>query len=162
MRCPIWASMFLSKTSVLTNCCSMVVLFLAMFEKCSHTLNFFLGSFWKTHLGWKVSPLAPTTFIFWSTIKICLGFWTFYNFFSFIDLNTHIFHHISTLMPLTIQCIVEGTFVMIITWNSICNLVIFVLFANCIKLLFVSNWSPQESRDGSQHLNVKLHPYIHP
>jgi hypothetical protein len=39
MKLPIWASMFLNKTLVSTNCYNMVVLFLTMVEKCSYTLK---------------------------------------------------------------------------------------------------------------------------
>jgi hypothetical protein len=42
MRRPIWTSIFLSKTLVSANCCNIVVLFLAMVEKCSKTLIFCL------------------------------------------------------------------------------------------------------------------------
>jgi hypothetical protein len=52
----------------------------------------------------------------------------------FIGRNVHMFHHISTSMPLTIM--------MIIAWNFVYNLVILVLFVNCTKLPLVSNWSP--------------------
>jgi hypothetical protein len=45
----------------------------------------------------------------------CLRFWIAYNFFNFISRSTHMFHHISTSMPLTIQCIIERTFITIIT-----------------------------------------------
>jgi hypothetical protein len=38
-----------------------------------------------------------------------------YNFFSFVGRNAHMVHHISTPMPPTIQCIIEKTFMRIIT-----------------------------------------------
>jgi hypothetical protein len=79
-----------------------------------------------------------TTLIFWSTIKIYLEFSIVYYFFSFIYKSIHMFHHIFILMPPIIQCIIEGTFMMIITWNFIYNLAILVLFVNCIKLLLIS------------------------
>jgi hypothetical protein len=83
------------------------------------------------------------------------GFFTL-NFLNFINISIHI----PILMPPTIQCIIEGTFMTIITWNFVYNFVILVLFVNCIKFPFPSNWSPQESKDGSQHLSMKFQPCV--
>jgi hypothetical protein len=58
IRGPIWASMFLSKTLVLTNYCNMDILFSTMIEKCSYTLNFCLGFYFLTYPQWEVFPLA--------------------------------------------------------------------------------------------------------
>jgi hypothetical protein len=88
-----------------------------------------------------------TTFILWSTIKIYLGLWITYSFFNFIGKSIHMFHHIFILMPPTIQCWLKMTFMTIITWNSICNIIIFLLFVNCVKVLFTSNWNPPKSKD---------------
>jgi hypothetical protein len=41
-----------------------------------------------------------------------------------------------------IQCIIEKTFMTIITWNISYNLIILVLFINCMELSLASNWSP--------------------
>jgi hypothetical protein len=83
------------------------------------------------------------------------------DFFSFIGISIHMFHHSSISMPPTIQCIIEGTFMIIIIWNFFCNFVILVLFVNCVKLSLVNNWNPWEFKDGSQHLGVELQPCIH-
>jgi hypothetical protein len=48
IRGPICASMFLSKTLVLANYCSMDILFSTVIEKCSYTLNIFLGFYFLT------------------------------------------------------------------------------------------------------------------
>jgi len=49
----------------------------------------------------------------------------------------------------------------IITWNPICNFVIFVLLINCIKLPVASNWNPWKT-ECNQHSCVQFHPCIHP
>jgi hypothetical protein len=111
-----------------------------------HIKHLFFVLFFNLIRGeWFLHCLLPIL-IFWSTIKIYLEFLTAYNFFSFICKNIHMFHHIFLLMPPTIQCIVEGTFMMIITWNFVNNLVILVLFTNWIKLPFISNWSLWKSK----------------
>ncbi len=50
MKHPIW-TIFLSKALVFTNCCNIVVLFLAMVEKCSRTLIFYLLFCFVTSYG---------------------------------------------------------------------------------------------------------------
>ncbi len=74
MRWPIWASMFLSKTLVLTNCCSMVVLFLTMVEKCSYTLNFCLRKKKKLIWGEMFLHWLLTAFIFEALSKYAWDF----------------------------------------------------------------------------------------
>jgi hypothetical protein len=128
-----WASMFFNKTY----CFNMVVLFSTMVEKILiHIKLFFFVLFFNFIWGERFFHWLFTTLILWSTIKIYLGLWITYNFFNFIGKNVHMFHHISIIMPPTIQCIIEGTFMTIITWNSICNIIIFLLFYPPIFFLF--------------------------
>jgi hypothetical protein len=89
------------------------------------------------------------------TLSKVKGFFNL-NFLDFISISIHI----SILMPPTIQCIIEKTFMTIIIWNFVCNFAILVLFVNCVKLLFPSNYGPQESKDGSQHSSMKFQPCI--
>jgi hypothetical protein len=78
-----------------------------------------------------------TTFILWSIIKIYFKLWITYNFFNFIGKNVHMFHHISILMPPTIQCIIEGTFMTII------NEIPFTILSSFYCLYIVLNFYSQ-------------------
>jgi hypothetical protein len=52
-------------------------------------------------------------------VKFCSKFWTTHYFINFIHKISQIFHHIFTLMPSIIQCMIKGTFIPIIMWNPI-------------------------------------------
>jgi len=103
-----------------------------------------------------------TTFILWSTIKIKLGLWMNYNFFSFISRNVHMFHHISTPMPPTIQCIIERTFMTIITWNFVCNFIILVLCKQIALNFHLQAIRVLENVRMETNIRMEFQPCIHP
>ncbi len=106
MRRSIWTSIFLNKTLVFTNYCNIVVLFLAMVEKCSRTLIFCLLFCFVSSSG--VISLSKgffTSIIFRTIMKIYLKLWTAHN---FICRSNHMLHYISILVPPTILCIIKS------------------------------------------------------
>jgi hypothetical protein len=130
--------MFLNKVLVIADYGNMDVLFSTRLKNV-HTLFFLIVLFFNLIWGERFLHWFLTTFILWSTIKIYLGLWIVHNFLNFIGKSVHMFHHISTLMSTSIQYIIQRKSLSIITWNVIYNLVILVLFVNCIKLPRASN-----------------------
>jgi hypothetical protein len=86
-----------------------------MVEKCSYTISFFFVFFFNLIqvIGFSIGSLLPSSFEALS--NYAWGFILPTIFFTFIGRSTHMFHHISTSMPPTIQCIIERTFMTIIT-----------------------------------------------
>ncbi len=94
---------------VFTNFWNIIVLFSTMVEKCSRTLIFYLLFCFVTSFGMiSLSKASLTSIIFKTIIKIYLKFWTTHNFINFMYRSIHMLHHISTLVPPTIQCICCG------------------------------------------------------
>jgi hypothetical protein len=76
-----------------------------MVEKWSYTLIPFPLLCFLTSSKGKVYPLAHTTIIFWTRMKIYLKLWIDFNFIMFIYIickSRDMCHHISILMPLIV------------------------------------------------------------
>jgi len=156
MKQTIWAFVFLNLALVSTNCCSMAILFPTMVEKCSYTLYFCFVFYLQPR--WNISPLVP---YYPHLLKQYQKYtWDFELPITFL---VSLVEMLTCFITFSLQChqlsnaSYKGhSWWSLIMWNFICNLVILVLFVNCVKLLLTNNWSPQKSRDGSQHSGVEF------